>query len=145
MSAEGNRVVQVTDTARAGRVRSPVWSPDGTRIGFTSSFGSGAGERTKVFVATPDDPRLEQMGPDGASSPAWSPDSRAVAFSAGPKQGRLWFRTRPYSGGRRLCLATLDSKTNALSWAMNSVEGAFRGGAVIQVLTEEEAEDPDWR
>ena len=121
MSAEGNRVQKLTEAARAGRVRSPVWSPDGFRIAVTSVSGSAAGERTRVLVAKPDDPRLEQVGPDGASSPAWSPDSRALAFVASPTQGRVWFRTRPYSGARRLCMATLDSRTSVLSWAVSSV------------------------
>ena len=105
ISADGSRVVYVRNSmdimsdSRNGRLwlinvdgsgnvpltgrdvgeRNPAWSPDGTRIAFTSDTDNGA-EIFLYWVDTGKLARLTQLdrSPSGLS---WSPDGRHIAFS----------------------------------------------------------------
>jgi len=70
---------QVPLTGRDANEGSPAWSPDGSRIAFTSSAGNG----TEIYVYWIDDGRFArltqlQRSPRGLS---WSPDGKTIAFS----------------------------------------------------------------
>jgi Tol biopolymer transport system component len=74
-----------------------AWSPDGTRIAFTSPAGTdgpGGGKSSSLYVVDTSDGRLTELtGPNatgGAFPPiAWSPDGSRIAFarSIGPLRG----------------------------------------------------------
>ena len=54
---------------------SPAWSPDGTRIAFTSDRGPGVMGDNEVYVMNADgtDPRNLTNSPREDGFPAWSP------------------------------------------------------------------------
>jgi Tol biopolymer transport system component len=57
----------------------PAWSPDGTKIAFTSSRDDGVGD---IYVMNADGTDVEQVTSDPAAdrSPDWSPDGRKLVF-----------------------------------------------------------------
>lgn len=66
-------------TGRDVDEKQPVWSPDGTRVAFSSSAGDGA----EIFVYWVDEQKLARLtqlerAPRGLS---WSPDGNSLAFA----------------------------------------------------------------
>ena len=58
----------------------PVWSPDGRRIAFESSW--------QVWAMNADGSGKRKLTPKGAHNfnPVWSPDGQRIAFEAGGRQ-----------------------------------------------------------
>ena len=69
-------------TAADGRDEAPRWSPDGSRLAFTSTRGVGE-ERAQLWVLPADGGEAAQVTDvaGAVSSPAWSPDGSKVAFA----------------------------------------------------------------
>jgi len=65
-------------TSGAWNDTSPAWSPDGTRIAFSSDRTGG----WEIYVITPQGTGEVQVTPPGmvAANPSWSPDSSRIAF-----------------------------------------------------------------
>jgi len=80
MNSDGSNVRQLTDNHRDTW---PVWSPDGTKIGFTRTLKDSEGSWAQhIFVINPDGSGLVQLtqGPYYRSKPRWSPDGSKIAF-----------------------------------------------------------------
>jgi serine/threonine protein kinase/Tol biopolymer transport system component len=72
-------------------------SPDGRRLAFTATDGSG---RAMLWVRALDSLAMQPLaGTEGATGPFWSPDSRSIAFVAAGKLKRI-----DVSGGPPLTL-----------------------------------------
>ena len=78
MNPDGSGQTQLTNDGGAG----PDWSPDGTRIAFTSNLG---GNNTEIFVMNVNGSGLTNLSnnPTSDYSPAWSPDGTKIAFGRG--------------------------------------------------------------
>ena len=74
--SDGSNLLRLT--SYSGSDWSPIWSPDGRHIAFSSDRGSGA----EIYVMDSDgsNPRRLTYQWAGAFSPAWSPDGRHIAF-----------------------------------------------------------------
>ena len=65
------------------RDASPRWSPDGTRLAFTSNREEKTGAQLYVIPAEGGEAlRLTDLGKESADEPVWSPDGTQIAFSA---------------------------------------------------------------
>ena len=77
MTADGDSLRRLTTDG--GTEGEPAWTPDGTRIVFTSTQ-PGAGSQLRSVLAAGTDPRLLTNSPGGNHSPDVSPDGRTIAF-----------------------------------------------------------------
>ncbi len=84
MNSDGSQQKQLTNVS--GGACQPAWSPDGTRLIFTSPC---PGERTSypgsglyLFNLTDSKITLLPASPEGDYDPAWSPDGMRVAFTS---------------------------------------------------------------
>jgi Tol biopolymer transport system component len=74
-------------TTASGSNRQPAWSPDGTKIAFSSDRADGRA----IWVMNADGSdqvRVTPISPNNASEPSWSPDGSTIAFYSGsPEPG----------------------------------------------------------
>lgn len=78
-TVDGREVRQYTQGA--ARDRSPVWSPDGTKIAFVSDR---SGNDSQIYVLPVDGGEAWQLTEmeSGASDPAWAPDGASLLFTS---------------------------------------------------------------
>ncbi len=82
MNADGSGQTRLT--TNTGDVRSPSFSPDGTRIVFgCASNAQVTLEQLYVVNAGGGDPRQLTFATGGASLPSWSPDGEHIAYTDG--------------------------------------------------------------
>jgi len=88
----------------------PAWSPDGTRIAFTTDRGSPGG-RLYVALIAPDGSGFRQLVP--GRRPAWSPDATRIVFVGTAEAPGLHLVNADGSGLVRI---TDDPADTAPSW-----------------------------
>ena len=95
----------------------PQFSPDGTRLVFTSSR---SGESLDIWLASADGSNAHQLthGPGTVQgSPSWSPDGRHIAFDAKGDGGRLAVWTIDADGGSPRRITTGPGDQNTPTWS----------------------------
>ena len=80
----GNRPPRRLTTTAAGE-SGVAWSPDGTRIAFSSTRGNAEDAKSQIFVLPMDGPgeavQITNLS-SGATNPKWSPDGSQIAFES---------------------------------------------------------------
>ncbi|HET6592097.1 MAG TPA: S9 family peptidase [Xanthomonadales bacterium] len=100
----------------------PAWSPDGSRVAFTSNRTDDADSNynTDIWVvdadpaAAPAQPLQITRGPGADAGPAWSPDGRSIAHTTQTDAAAIVYATSHLAvsaadgGGTRVLTETLD-------------------------------------
>ena len=115
MHADGS--AQTNLTRHADDDFLPTWSPDGTRIAFTSRRDGN----DEIYVMNPDGSGQTRLTTDAAidAAPTWSPDGQRLAFQSNrgdnPQNFEEWAREarqpRPATSAAR------DANSNPRWWA----------------------------
>ena len=129
MNADGTGVINVTNSA--GDDRNPSWSPDGTRLAFTTLRASD--NLQHIAIAQPDGTNLSLINHFFGmheSTPAWSRDGARIAYvTTSPFTNISWISVMGENG------ALLGSQTNQFgivdtpTWSADGTKIAYAGAA----------------
>ncbi len=98
-----------------------VWSPDGSRIVFSSS--SAAGSAIWIMDANGNDPIQLTPANSQDAGPVWAPDGTWIAFVRGYKNSAIWRMNADGTNPRQL--ASVSSLTPGLAWSPDGQALAF--------------------
>ena len=101
----------------------PTWSPDGTKIAFSSKADSALGEIYVMDANGDNRVRLTQNGVRD-SNPAWSPDGTKIAFSSNLNTYYKRIYVMDANGDNPIRLTLVD-RTNSPEWSPDGGKIAF--------------------
>jgi Tol biopolymer transport system component/aminoglycoside phosphotransferase (APT) family kinase protein len=97
--------------------RTPVFSPDGRHIAFSSAR---SGQTLRIWVAAADGSQARELAPEMGSTqwaPAWAPDGRTIAFRSGAQDKQVHIWTIDVEGGNLRQLTTGPGDRRYPSWS----------------------------
>jgi len=119
IGADGSQLTTLTDTP--GGDIDPAWSPDGTRIAFTS-FRDGSMQLYSLDLADQNVTRLTNLGSGiEARQPAWSPSSGELLFTVRRSNiYQVWVMNADGSNARQIVRSGQDFWDYDPAWSQGS-------------------------
>lgn len=111
----GTSVRKVTGSLRASRLGN--WSPDGSRLVYSSLVPDPGGTTWQIFVVDVMGGGERQLtwGEESSSDPVFSPGGDSIAYLQGSRLSVMG----SLGGGQREILSGVDSVTGPLEWSLN--------------------------
>src|SRR5437870_2181034 len=134
MNANGTGIQRLTDDLAFDFW--PSWSPDGSRIAFTSDRDSQTGSvNLEIYVMNADGTGVVNVSEDPASDlgPAWSPDGTKLAFHS-DRDGIFQIYVMNADGSGVVRLTTLGAPSELPAWSPDGSRIAFDSDAEIYVM-----------
>jgi TolB protein len=135
MNADGTSPINLTNSAAFDG--GPAWSPDGTRIAFTTVRDGNA----EIYVMNADGTGLMRLTNNGEEddSPAWSPDGTQIAFATdrdGPVSGSSAFEIYVMNadGTSQTRLTNEQPASSKPAWSPDGTQIAFARAGDIYVM-----------
>jgi hypothetical protein len=116
MNADGSNQTRLTNNTVSDG--DPAWSPDGTRIAFTSTRGGNS----EIYVMWYDGFDQMRLTTNGGEDPAWSPDGARIAF-ASARDAEIYAMNADGSDQTRLTTNTASDEDPA--WSPDGARIAF--------------------
>ena len=145
MNANGSSRTSLTRSLEVAE-KDPVWSPDGRKIAFTSTFAD-EGAQPQLYVMNADGSDRTFLRRSPALHPTWSPDGKKIAFSTAlrlpaylnPAPGNIWIVNADGSGEPRR-LTTDPDLYEYPAWSPDGKKIAFVRDGNIYVIGSSGAE-----
>jgi Tol biopolymer transport system component len=138
MNPDGSNRIRLTTSE--GDDNDPAWSPDGTKIAFSSTRDGGGpammGVPAEIYVMNADGSNPTRLTIDGGNDePAWSPDGTRIAFTK-YKDGSADIYVMGADGSNPTRLTTADVTDDEPAWSPDGTKIVFsssRGTGVDEI------------
>ena len=126
MNADGSNQVKLTSAVGSEFNESPKWSPDGSKIVFTSNR-SATGSDKEIYVMNADSTNQTALTNNTALDfrPDWSPDGSKIAFHTNRDAGNFEIYVMNADGSNQTRITNNPALDAAPSWSPDGTKLAF--------------------
>jgi len=123
MDSDGKNQTRLTENK--AHDKSPVWSPDGTKIAFVSMRGKDS--KTQIYVMDSDGKNETRLTENESydNSPTWSPDGKKIAFASRGDESNVDIYVMDSDGKNQTRLTENMMQNNSPTWSPDGTKIAF--------------------
>ncbi len=124
-NADGTGVTRLSGVTLLEFDEHPTWSPDATKIAFSSVLGGG---RPQIYEMNADGTGVTRLTTDMADDfePAWSPDGAKIAFTSDLSGNDQIYVMNAAGGGMPVRLTATSARETTPAWSPDDSRIAFQ-------------------
>jgi len=124
-NADGTGVTRLSGVTPLEFDEHPTWSPDATKIAFSSVLGGG---RPQIYEMNADGTGVTRLTTDMADDfePAWSPDGAKIAFTSDLSGNDQIYVMNAAGGGMPVRLTATSARETTPAWSPDDSRIAFQ-------------------